>query len=71
MLVCSKTRKLKIIPPAPPKPEILAAKVEVMDNFMFVLHTAPAERNQAVSVDVAWQLGQCAETMERETARSA
>lgn len=38
--------------------EILGAKVEVMDSFMCVLHTKPAEHLQGVSVDIAWQLGQ-------------
>jgi hypothetical protein len=35
--------------------EILGAKVEVMDSFMCVLHTKPAEHRQAMSVE---QLGQ-------------
>jgi len=36
--------------------EILAAKVEVMDSFMCVLHTSPAQHSQPASIDVAWQL---------------
>lgn len=39
--------------------EILSAKVEVMDAFMCVLHTSPAQRGvMGQSVDVAWQLGE-------------
>ena len=38
--------------------EILGAKVEVMDSFMCVLHTKPAEHLQVMSVDIARQLGQ-------------
>lgn len=37
--------------------EILSAKVEVMDLFATVLHTTPNYGNQAMSVDVAWELG--------------
>jgi len=36
--------------------EILGAKVEVMESFMCVLHSRPAERNTACAPDVAWAL---------------
>ena len=36
--------------------EILAAKVEVMDSFMCVLHTAPAVKTQGAGIDVAYEL---------------
>jgi len=36
--------------------EVLAAKVEVMDNFMCVLHTAPAVKTQGVGIDVTYEL---------------
>jgi sulfate adenylyltransferase subunit 1 (EFTu-like GTPase family) len=36
--------------------EILRAKVEVMDLFACVLHTQPAQREQGMAIDVAWQL---------------
>ncbi len=36
--------------------EILAAKVEVMDSFMCVLHTRPAEHNQTMGIDVVFQI---------------
>ena len=51
--------------------EILEAKVEVMDSFMCVLHTSPAQHNQTASVDVAWQLGQAAERLERDKPKVA
>jgi len=43
--------------------EILAAKVEVMDSFMCVLHTKPAEHVETAAPDVAWQLSQAAEAI--------
>jgi len=36
--------------------EILSAKVEVMDSFMCVLHTAPAQQSQAFSPDVVFAM---------------
>ena len=36
--------------------EILSAKVEVMDSFMCVLHTKPAEHLQGMSPDVVFQM---------------
>jgi len=36
--------------------EILAAKVEVMDNFMCVLHTEPASRPQGAGIDVVYEM---------------
>jgi hypothetical protein len=37
--------------------ELLSAKVEVMDSFMCVLHTRPAEHNQAMGgIDVVFQM---------------
>jgi len=38
--------------------EILSAKVEVMESFMQVLHTRPAERVEQAAVDIAWQIEQ-------------
>lgn len=34
--------------------EILAAKVEVMDSFMQVLHTAPAQHSQTFAPDIVF-----------------
>ena len=36
--------------------EILSAKVEVMDSFMCVLHTAPAQHTQAFAPDIVFGL---------------
>lgn len=36
--------------------EILAAKVEVMDSFMCVLHTSPAVHTQCASPDVVYRM---------------
>lgn len=36
--------------------EVLSAKVEVMDSFMCVLHTRPAEHHQTLGIDVVFQL---------------
>lgn len=36
--------------------EILRAKVEVMDLFACVLHTQPATREQAMCVDIVYEL---------------
>ncbi|MGA2786971.1 MAG: hypothetical protein ABSF60_05540 [Verrucomicrobiota bacterium] len=36
--------------------EILAAKVEVMDSFMCVLHTSPAVRTQGAGIDVVYEM---------------
>lgn len=47
--------------------EILAAKVEVMDAFMCVLHTSPAQHVQPMAVDVAWRLTQKISEIESNT----
>jgi len=36
--------------------EILSAKVEVMESFMCVLHTSPAQHRQTLSPDVVFEL---------------
>jgi hypothetical protein len=36
--------------------EILSAKVEVMDNFMLILHTTPANRLTGASPDVVYAM---------------
>lgn len=46
--------------------EILSAKVEVMDLFACVLHTAPATYNPPQCVDIAWSLQKGVEQLERE-----
>lgn len=38
------------------KNEILSAKVEVMDSFMCVLHTAPAQHTQGFAPDVVFAM---------------
>lgn len=47
---------------------ILAAKVEVFDSMMCLLHATPATRNQGASIDVAWQLQKAIEAAEAEAA---
>lgn len=37
--------------------EILSAKVQVMDNFMCILHTVPASYSPPMEVDLAWRIG--------------
>jgi hypothetical protein len=44
---------------------ILEAKVEVMDAFMCVLHTKPAEcHNQGFGIDVSWEVKKLADEIE-------
>jgi|GEM_PF-2244309 len=46
--------------------EILRAKVEVMDLFAVVLHTAPARFSQGAAPDVAWALQKEIDKIEAE-----
>ena len=46
--------------------EILAAKVEMIDLFACVLHTAPAQRNEGAGIDIAWELDRAADEAETE-----
>ena len=50
--------------------EILEAKVQVMDAFMCVLHTAPYFPVQGFSLDVASQLGEKIAELERGQAET-
>ena len=50
--------------------EILRAKVEMIDLFAVVLHTKPAYPEQAMGVDVAWQLEQAALKLDTESNES-
>ena len=49
--------------------EILTAKVEVMDAFMCVLHTRPAEQTRGATPDVAWELTKRITEIEEEIRR--
>jgi len=46
--------------------ELLQAKVDVMDLFACVLHTTPAYQGQGMSIDIAWQLQQEIERLEKQ-----
>jgi len=44
--------------------EILGAKVEVFESMMCLLHTRPAEHNQPMSPDIAWQIEKAVEAID-------
>ena len=36
--------------------QIMAARLEMFDNMMLVLHTEPARKGQGMSPDLAWEI---------------